>query len=412
MTVSSPEQTLVNNLITLKTQYEQALTEADTVSAHYREQLSHVNALLLNQIGSANGLAPFQTHIKSAEPILDAIAALQESTDINRLTLAPAKTIAEVSPTPTEIAPKPKQAKAQIKAQTSPAVGGRTPRELLPIHQGLKRLDAIAKVFQDHQGQEVTIDTLTEQLFGNLSTEAHKAERLKLRTLLYQGEQRGLWTKGDAASTYVIKTSGQATAKTVAQPKAKATKVAAKVAAKAADTRAQAKAPKAAPVLTTTKKRISLPLLSSFDGMTKLEAITSVLEKNRGEILHHDTIIQSLYGDLDLEELKAERVRIKTALLGGVKNEKWQKASVASSYFLPEASAGAKSKASGRKPKASKAAASESEPVTEAVAEVVPETTTDSSPKKGRRPAAAKTPVKSKFKRTRRTATQLNPEGA
>jgi hypothetical protein len=399
MTVSSPEQTLVNNLITLKTQYEQALTEADTISAHYREQLSHVNALLLNQIGSANGLAPFQTHIKSAEPILDAIAALQESTDINRLTLAPAKTVVEASPTPPEVAPKPKQ----TKAQPSPAVGGRTPRELLPIHQGLKRLDAIAKVFQNHQGQEVTIDTLTEQLFGNLSTEAHKAERLKLRTLLYQGEQRGLWTKGDAASTYVIKVPGQATAKTVAQPKAKA---------KAAVPRPQAKAPKASPVTATTKKRISLPLLSSFDGMTKLEAIASVLEKNRGEILHHDTIIQSLYGDLNLEEIKAERVRIKTALLGGVKNEKWQKASVASSYFLPEASAGAKSKASGRKPKASKSPTPKSEPVTEAAAEVVSETPSDLSSKKGRKPLPAKTPVKSKFKRTRRTATQLNPESA
>ena len=395
MTVSSPEQTLVNNLITLKTQYEQALTEADTISAHYREQLSHVNALLLNQIGSANGLAPFQTHIKSAEPILDAIAALQESTDINRLTLAPAKVVAEVNPTQPEVAPKAKK----TKAQTSPVVGGRTPRELLPVHQGLKRLDAIAKVFQDHQGQEVTIDTLTEQLFGNLSTEAHKAERLKLRTLLYQGEQRGLWTKGDAASTYVIKTSGQTAAKTVAQPKAKA-----------AGTSAQVKAPKAAPAATT-KKRISLPLLPSFDGMTKLEAIASVLEKNRGEILHHDTIIQSLYGDLDLEELKAERVRIKTALLGGVKNEKWQKASVASSYFLPEASAGAKSKASGRKPKASKAPTPQST-VTEAAAEVASETPSDSSLKKVRKTAAAKTPVKSKFKRTRRTATQLNPEGA
>jgi hypothetical protein len=401
MTVSSSEQTLVNNLITLKTQYEQALTEADTISAHYREQLSHVNALLLNQIGSGNGLSPFQTHIKSAEPILDAIAALQESTDINRLTLAPAKTVVEARPTPPEVAPKPKQAKAQ----PSLAVGGRTPRELLPIHQGLKRLDAIAKVFQNHQGQEVTIDTLTEQLFGNLSTEAHKAERLKLRTLLYQGEQRGLWTKGDAASTYVIKVSGQAPAKTVAQPRAKAP-------AKATGTRAQAKAPKSSPVTATTKKRISLPLLSSFDGMTKLESIASVLEKNRGEVLHHDTIIQSLYGDLNPDALKAERVRIKTALLGGVKNKKWQKASVASSYFLPEASAGAKSKASGRKPKASKSPNPKSEPVAEAAAKVVSETTSDLSAKKGRKPAPAKTPVKSKFKRTRRTATRLNPEGA
>jgi hypothetical protein len=404
MTVASSEQTLVNNLISLKTQYEQALTEADTIASHYREQLSHVNALLLNQLGSVGGLVPLQAHIKSAEPVLDAIAALQESTQIKHLSLAPAITeVASVASTMPEVSPKTKKT---TKSESTSAVGGRTPRELLPIHQGLKRLDAIAKVFQNHQGQEVTIDTLTQELFGNLSAAAHKAERLKLRTLLYQGEQRGLWQKGNATSTYLIKGTGKAEPQTVTPVKSKT--------ASKPRVQSNAKAPKAPKVTSKTgaaKQRISLPLLASFQGQTKLEAIESVLNKYRGEVLHHDTIIQNLYGDLSPEEIKAERVRIKTALLGGVKNKKWQKASVASSYFLPETSASTKSKTPGRKPKASKDSAPQPEPSVEAVESAGATSGADSSKNNGRKATATKAPAKSKFKRTRKTATQSKAEG-
>jgi hypothetical protein len=408
MTVASSAQILVNNLISLKTQYEQALTEADTIASHYREQLSHVNALLLNQLGSVGGLVPLQAHIKSAEPVLDAIAALQESTQIKHLTLPPATTeVASVaSPTP-EVSPKPPKA---TKSESTPTAGGRTPRELLPVHQGLKRLDAIAKVFQNHQGQEVTIDALTQELFGNLSAAAHKAERLKLRTLLYQGEQRGLWQKGNATSTYLIKGTGKTEAQAVTPVKSKAAGKS-KVADKPID-KASAKAPKVTSKTGATKQRISLPLLPSFQGLTKLEAIESVLNKYRGEVLHHDTIIQNLYGELSPEEIKAERVRIKTALLGGVKNKKWQKASVASSYFLPETSASTKSKAPGRKSKAPKDSAPQPEPSAEVLETSAATSGADSSKNNGGKATATKAPAKSKFKRTRKTATQSKAEGA
>lgn len=395
MTVASSEQTLVTNLISLKTQYEQALTEADTIASHYREQLSHVNALLLNQLGAVSGLVPLQAHIKSAEPVLEAIAALQESTQIKHLSLAPAITeVASIERATPEASPKPPKV---TKTDSTQAVGGRTPRELLPIHQGLKRLDAIAKVFQNHQGQEVTIDTLTQELFGNLSAAAHKAERLKLRTLLYQGEQRGLWQKGNATSTYLIKGARQAETQTAAPSTSRA--------AGKPRTQASTKAPQAPKVTSktgTSKQRISLPLLPSFQGLTKLEAIESVLNKYRGEVLHHDTIIQNLYGELSPEEIKAERVRIKTALLGGVKNKKWQKASVASSYFLPDTSAPTKSKTPGRKSKESSSEAVDSAAATSGA---------ESPKNNGRKATATKTPVKSKFKRTRKTATQSNAEG-
>jgi hypothetical protein len=48
------DRNFTDSLIALKSQYERSLTEA----SHLREQLSHVNALLLNQLLPSNGVAP------------------------------------------------------------------------------------------------------------------------------------------------------------------------------------------------------------------------------------------------------------------------------------------------------------------------------------------------------------------
>ncbi len=46
---------LADYLSSLRFQYEQALSEADKKASQYREQLSHVNALLLDQLAPSNG---------------------------------------------------------------------------------------------------------------------------------------------------------------------------------------------------------------------------------------------------------------------------------------------------------------------------------------------------------------------
>jgi hypothetical protein len=100
------------------------------------------------------------------------------------------------------------------------------------------------------------------------------------------------------------------------------------------------------------KERISLTVLPAFEGMTKLDAIAAVLGQNPGEVLHKDTIIQILYGNLSIEDLKTERVRMDTCLRNGVKTNRWQKAPIPASYLLEAKDAGAKPKNPGRKPKA------------------------------------------------------------
>jgi hypothetical protein len=121
--------------------------------------------------------------------------------------------------------------------------------------------------------------------------------------------------------------------------------------------------------------------------------------------LHQDTIIQMLYGDLSLEELKKERVRMDTCLRNGVKANKWKKAPVLASYVLEATAAGAKPKRPGRKPDPSKEPKSQPEPVAEAAkapdpAEAPATKAKAAKPEPGSKPAVGKAKA-SKSKRTK-----------
>jgi hypothetical protein len=347
-------QSLTDSLIALKTQYERSLTNASTKASHLREQLSHVNALLLNQLLQGNGVVPQLAQSVAEVPVVETIA------------LAPA------AEAPASDRPKPKASDRKAKAEPP---RGRSPRPLLPVYAGLKRLEAIAQLLQATPGQDVSTDQVSEGLFGKLSAAEHKAERKSLNTQMYQGVVRKLWQKGTKTGTFLA--SASASSKSV-QPTTKAP-------------------------ATTPPKRISLTVLPAFEGMTKLDAIATVLGQNLGEVLHQDTIIQTLYGDLSPEDLKKERVRMDTCLRNGVKKNKWKKAPVPASYVLEATAAGAKPKRPGRKPDPSK------EPKPEPVAEVAPASAKASAakPKPGRKPAIGKAKASQKVARSKKTELEL-----
>jgi hypothetical protein len=193
MPVTTPEQSLTNSLIALKSQYERSLTESNTNASHLREQLSHVNALLLDRLLLSHRVAPQQTQSGSDVPV-EAIAP------------APAKFLT-ISPSAEAPVPIPKT-KATLKpkaaAEPTPASGKRSARPLLPAYRGLTRLEAIAQILQTNPGQDVTTEQLSERLFGKLSAAELKAERKSLNTQMYQGVVRKLWQKGTAPVSFTI----------------------------------------------------------------------------------------------------------------------------------------------------------------------------------------------------------------
>jgi hypothetical protein len=201
MPVTTPEQSLIDSLIALKTQYERSLTEANTNASHLREQLSHVNALLLDRLLPSNRVVPQQTQSVSDVPV-EAIAP------------APAQTLAESSAAEATVSesfaqrlrPKPKASDRKSKAapELTPASSKRNPRPLLPAYRGLTRLEAIAQVLQATPGEDVTADRIIEGLFGQLSAADRKAERKSLNTQLHKGKSLNLWQKGTVRGTFAI----------------------------------------------------------------------------------------------------------------------------------------------------------------------------------------------------------------
>lgn len=357
MTANTPEQTSLDLLISLKSQYEYALTEANSKSGYLREQLSHVNALLLHQLLPTRDLKPLLPQLDSTAPTL-ALSAPIEALEVQSVP-TPSLTVTEPVSVPNNAPVSKSRTQKRTASKSTPkaekASSKRNSLTPLPAYQGLKKLDAIAQVLEATRNQEVTIDSVVQTLYGNLSAAEHKAERLRMKTALFQGVQKGMWQKAATPSSYFIgslKSQGRPTAKG-----AKATKASKAIATPAVAKPVQPKPSKpnqakAAPVpkakLATKdpgSKRKSLPFLAAYAGMKKLDAIEIVLKKNKGEVLHHDTIIKALYGDLSLEDLKDERVRIKTALLKGVKDERWEKSPTPSSYFLKSETAASKSKA-------------------------------------------------------------------
>ncbi len=208
------------------------------------------------------------------------------------------------------------------------AQGNRIPRPLLPAYQGLKRLEAIAQVLQSAPDLEMTTDRLISALFGTLSPAEHKAERLKLKTLLYQGKKLGRWQKGTTLSSYRL-SAPHPTDKLQSAP----------VAIAKPPTPSQAKAPAA-------KGNAAISLLPAYAGMNKLEAIAQVLTEQSGHILHQDTLFQLLYGEASPEVLSKESKRMRASLFQGVTKGLWEKASNQPSSYLAKASKGRKPRAS------------------------------------------------------------------
>ena len=197
-----------------------------------------------------------------------------------------------------------------------------------PAYAGLKRLEAITQALQKTPGQEVTIDSLITELFGNLSPSEHKSERKRLNTLLYNGQKKGLWQKGETPSSYRIKR---------ATPAGAAPKPAAETTASTAES-FTSKPPRSSP------RAGQLQLLSEFEGMSKLTAISKVLSNQAGQVLHQDRIIELLYGELSPEVLKAETKKLRASLFQGASRGLWDKAPNQPSSYLVKAPKGRKAK--------------------------------------------------------------------
>jgi hypothetical protein len=360
MTATTTQST-IQTLSTLKAHYEQQLTQAEApASTHYADLLSHTNALLVGLLVQSNGHA---APVATPEPAVKATAPK-----------ADAQLKAKASKT---------------KAQPEAVPASRISFPLLPAYQGKSKLDAIGTVLEKNQGKVVHQDDIIKELYGDLSPEALKVERLRMKTAMYQGVNKKLWQKAPAPSTYILKvikakastTAAKATSSTKGRkPKTppnqpaqtpasvkkapaakkpptlkKATSASKRTATRTSKTAASKtpQAKKTQPEVVSINGKIIgakpiLPMHSDFDGLSKIDAVLKVMNENTGKVVNVDDIIERLYGQLSLADYKAEKARMKDVMHRGQVRELWRKASAPLSFIVGETETN-KAKVSGRK---------------------------------------------------------------
>ncbi len=318
--------TVTDNLIALKVQYEGALENADTNAGQYQEQLTHINALLLDLLlQNRNGSAP--TAIWEASVPLTTITSAQGYS-----------------------ATQPK-----TKAIATKASNSRISLPYLPAFEGKKKLEAISQAFDRSSGGVLHQDEIIETLYGDLSPADLKAERLRMKTALYQGVQKKLWQKAAQPSTYTLKSAQgktvasvktPATAKLIAVDKGSKPKSPPKTPApKPIPTPSHAIAKKGKPAgtgaIANTAKMIGakpiLPMHEDFAGLSKIDAVLKAMQENAGKTVHIDALIERLYGDLSVAEAKAEKGRMKDVMSRGRERGLWQKAREPLSFITGKA---------------------------------------------------------------------------
>jgi hypothetical protein len=207
------DTTLTDSLIALKAQFERSLTEANTNASHLREQLSHVNALLLDRLLPSNGVVFQQTHSGSDVSVVEAVIA-QSSAPFPAAS-AQAKGSGRKSKVQTT---KAEVESAIATVETEPASDSalaaaakkRNSLNVLPAFEGMTKLDAIATVLGQNLGEVLHQDTIIQMLYGDLSLEDLKKERVRMDTLLRNGVKHNKWKKAPIAASYVLEATAAA----------------------------------------------------------------------------------------------------------------------------------------------------------------------------------------------------------
>ncbi len=191
MPTDSNSNPFLDTLIALRDRYLALVPASDQQAHHAREQLHHINALLVDQAISA-GLA-----IAPTAPSPALVNAASPPTPI------------EENPAPAAIQRQPKPAAAtKTRAKAAPApklatqsasTGEQTQREtvlaLLPAFAGLTKTEAVTQVMQDQAGQAISLDEIIEQLHGELDASALRQERKRMRTILWRGVESKRWAR-------------------------------------------------------------------------------------------------------------------------------------------------------------------------------------------------------------------------
>lgn len=268
MPTESFPTSFVDQLTTLKDHYEAILAESASKVDHAREQLSHINALIEDQL---------------------------VSTTVSSKSLR----FADSKPTPSVKS-------SQKGLATTPSFTAAMKLPLLPPYAGLSKIDATAAVFQEHPGQVLHIDELIEQLFGDLDSAELQAERIRMKDVMVRGVKRGLWKKVPKVPlSYILERPAQSQTPSRAST--------------AQRNHTSTKQPKQS------QEPVQLNVLPPYRDQGMTVAVEGILRAHQGTAMTAEDVAFILYGELDPESLAVAKKRLHDIFSKGAKQNRWRR---------------------------------------------------------------------------------------
>ncbi|NCJ08364.1 hypothetical protein GS597_17995 [Synechococcales cyanobacterium C] len=216
MAPDTPPGSFVDKLLALRGHYQSLVATHEYQANHAREQLNHINALLVEQWVPTELTPSAEVPLKKPEPL-----SLQGTLPANPRSLEAQVSASESlqpqplpTPEPTPQSTQKKRAGAKrpkpTSSQTPPSPPTQDPKIILPMrpaYVGLSKIDAVAKVMQERAGKILHVDDIIFELFGELDAADLKAERVRTKNVMIRGVNVGRWVKvKNVPSSYVVDT--------------------------------------------------------------------------------------------------------------------------------------------------------------------------------------------------------------
>jgi len=174
--------------------------------------------------------------------------------------------------------------------------------EMLPLYQGMNRIDALSLVLTEHSGTVLHLDFIVRSLYGELGPSLFKVIKNQVGSSLKQGVEQQLWGRVvDSPGCYTKDLS-------LVEPTSPS----------------QVK-PSGEGRLSHRKKKSSLFKLSSlmlppYRGQSLKAALTSVIESHPGKVYCIDDLIALLFGTVEA----SQKGRVRDAVIKGLSEGKLQ----------------------------------------------------------------------------------------
>ena len=304
-------QQFVQSLVDMRSQCHAQLEANQRQAAHAREQLIHVNALLADQVilppmehsfelpTTAIEGQPQQAISGTAVPEPESFSQIEaEAQQQPQIEAEAQQPQTEVDETPLEV-----EETSDDAARSPSAI--KTPMKA--EYQHLTKIQAVEKLLRENQGKILTVEYIIWSLYGDMDVEAVKAEKPRIYDTLGQGMDKGMWEKvPDQPACYTYKLS-------LVEPKADS---------ESTTTSRLPVSSRRRP----SRRGKSDDMLPRYNHLSLTAAVEVVVNEHPGEVITTEKVAKVLYGeDIDGRALIKAKDRIGKTLWGGATQGRWQR---------------------------------------------------------------------------------------